>query len=163
MAETVHLFLKANGTAIDGQSTQTSVGRDKSIECIYFEHMVNTARETASGIATGRRTYEPIMIRKRIDKSSPLIAKALTTNQVIEGKFLFFRPNPAGDGTTQQFYTVEIKDGRIGGIKQYVPDTTVEANAADHPLEEITFTFHAINWTWVDGGVSAEDSWSSNA
>src|SRR5215510_8717103 len=66
MAETVHLFMKANGTAIDGQSTQTSLGREKSIECIYFEHVVNAARETASGIATGRRTYDPILIRKRI-------------------------------------------------------------------------------------------------
>lgn len=163
MAETVHLFLKANGTAIDGQSTQITLGRANSIECIYFEHEVDTAREGASGIATGRRTYQPLMIRKRIDKSSPLIAKALTTNQVIEGKFLFFRPNPTGDGTTQQFYTIEIKQGRVGSIKQYVPDTTVEANTAEHPLEEITFTFHTINWTWVDGGVSAEDSWSSNA
>jgi type VI secretion system secreted protein Hcp len=163
MAETVHLFLKANGTAIDGQSSQASVGRDKSIECIYFEHEIDTARETATGIATGRRTYQPIKIRKRIDKASPLIAKALTTNQVIEGKFLFFRPNPAGDGTTQQFYTIEIKQGRVSGLKQYVPDTTVDEHGAEHPLEEIEFTFHTINWTWVDGGVSAEDSWSQNA
>lgn len=44
--------------------------------------------ETAA--ATGRRTYEPIVFRKRIDKSSPqghpaspLIAKALCDNQVI--------------------------------------------------------------------------------
>jgi len=162
MAETVHLFLKANGTAIDGQSSQTSIGRDKSIECIYFEHVVNTAREASSGIATGRRTYDPILIRKRIDKASPLLAKALTTNQVIEGKFLFFRPNPAGDGTTQQFYTIEIKDGRIAGVKHYVPDTTDHDNDSEHPLEEVTFTFHAITWTWVDGGVAAEDSWATN-
>jgi type VI secretion system secreted protein Hcp len=162
MAETVHLFLKANGTAIDGQSTQTSVGRDKSIECIEFEHEVDTAREAASGIATGRRTYRPLKIVKRIDKSTPLIAKALVTNQMIEGKFLFFRPNPLGDGTTQQFYSVEIGQGRVASIKQFVPNTTADQHSAEHPLEEITFTFHTIKWTWVDGGVEHQDSWSQN-
>ena len=37
MAETVHLFLKANGTDIKGESTQTSLGRADSIECVYYE------------------------------------------------------------------------------------------------------------------------------
>ena len=68
MAETVHLFLKANGSDIKGESTQTSLGRDGSIECLYFEDSVRTAREKGSGMATGRRTYNPIIIRKRIDK-----------------------------------------------------------------------------------------------
>jgi hypothetical protein len=34
--------------------------------------------------ATGRRTYEPIIFRKRVDKTTPLLAKALCNNQVIE-------------------------------------------------------------------------------
>ena len=161
MAETVHLFLKANGTAIDGQSSQTSVGRDKSIECIFFEHEIDTARETASGIATGRRTYQPIRIIKRIDKASPLIAKALTTNQVIEGKFLFFRPNPAGDGTTQQFYTVEIKKGRVASQRQWVPDTINPASTNMPPMEEVSFVFHTIMWTYTDGGVTHQDTWDA--
>ena len=72
MAETVHLYLKANGQAINGDSTQHSLGRENSIECIFYEQKVLTAREAGSGMATGRRQYEPIVIRKRIDKSKPL-------------------------------------------------------------------------------------------
>jgi type VI secretion system secreted protein Hcp len=163
MAETVHLFLKANGTAVDGESSQQSVGRDKSIECIYFEHECDTARDASSGQATGRRSYVPIVIRKRIDKSSPLIWKAMTTNQKIDGQFLFFRPNPSGDGTTQQFYTIVIGNGRVASMKQFVPDTTDRENDASQPLEEITFTFATINWTFTDGGISADDTWAQNA
>lgn len=37
---------------------------------------VKTAREAGSGMATGRRQYEPVVITKRIDKSTPLIAKS---------------------------------------------------------------------------------------
>ncbi len=37
MAQTVHLFLKANGKDIKGESTQPSMGRADSIECVSFE------------------------------------------------------------------------------------------------------------------------------
>ncbi len=159
MAETVHLYLKANGADVHGESTQKSLSRENSIECVYFEQGVVTARESGSGMATGRRQYTPLLIRKRIDKSSPLIAKALTQNTVIEGKFKFFRPNPNGDGTTEQFYTIEIKRGRVASHKQYVPDTIVPATSTEPPLEEITFVFHTISWTYTNGGVVHEDTW----
>jgi len=160
MAESVHLFLKANGTDIQGESTQVSLGRENSIECVYYEQEVKTAREAGSGMATGRRQYEPLKIRKRIDKSTPLLAKALCENQVIEGTFKFFRPNPTGDGTTEQFFTVVIKAGRIASQKAWVPETMTNANQALPPQEELTFVFGSINWTYTNGGVQHEDTWS---
>ena len=112
MGQTVHLWLKVNGEDVKGESTQTSEGRDGTIECTYFESELMTAREVQSGLATGRRQHKPLLIKKAIDKSTPLIAKALTKNSKISGEFKFFRPNPAGDGTTQHFYTVKIDNGR---------------------------------------------------
>ena len=161
MAETVHLYLKANGADVQGESTQTSLGRENSIECLYFESGCITAREAGSGRATGRRQHQPILIRKRIDKSSPLIAKALVVNEVIEGTFKFFRPNPTGDGTTEQFYTVKIKQGRIAGQKQYVPDTIVPATSTEPPMEEVSFVFHTISWK-TKSGQEHEDTWNQN-
>jgi type VI secretion system secreted protein Hcp len=162
MAETVHLYLKANGADIKGESTQHSLGRENSIECLYFEQAVKTAREAGSGMATGRRQYEPLLLRKRIDKSSPLIAKALVENQVIEGTFKFFRPNPTGDGTTQHFYSIKIEDGRVASQKMYVPDTIVPATSTEPPLEEVSFVFHTITWTFEDGGITHQDTWNAN-
>jgi len=162
MAETVHLFLKANGADIKGDSTQVSLGRADSIECVFFEAGIRTAREASSGIASGRRQHEPLLVRKRIDKSTPLIAKALCENQVIEGKFKFFRPNPTGDGTTEQFYTIEIKKGRIASQRQWVPDTIVPASSLEPPLEEVAFVYHTIMWTFTNGGITHEDTWDSN-
>lgn len=163
MAETVHLFLKANGGDIKGNSSQTSLGRADSIECLSFVQKTNTAREAASGIATGRRSYEPLTIVKRIDKATPLIAKALTKNEKIDGVFKFFRPNPTGDGTTEQFYTVEIKNGRVAHQRQNVLVQAADSRLADEaPVEEIGFTFHTIKWTYTDGGVEHEDTWDQN-
>ncbi len=162
MAETVHLFLKANGQDIKGESSQTSLGRGNSIECTFYQQNVLTAREAGSGMATGRRQYEPLLIRKRIDKSSPLIAKALVENQKIDATFKFFRPNPTGDGTTEQFYSVEIKEGRVASMKQFLPDTIVPATSTEPPMEEVTFVFSTITWTFTNGGVTHTDTWSAN-
>ena len=162
MAETVHLYLKANGGDVTGDSTQTSLGRENSIECVYYQQSVRTAREAGSGMATGRRSYDPLVIRKRIDKSSPLIFKALADNQVVEGIFKFFRPNPTGDGTTEQFYTVGFKNGRVASVKNVVPDCLDPVSTNAPPLEEVSFVFHTINWTYTNGGVEHEDTWDQN-
>jgi len=158
MAQTVHLFLKANGEDIKGESSQTSEGRENSIECTYFESEVMTAREVQSGLSTGRRQNKPLIIRKAIDKSSPLIAKALTKNSKIDGEFKFYRPNPAGDGTTQHFFTVKITNGRVATQKLTTEWTKPGDPHAAPPQEEISFVFQTINWRYEDGGVEHEDN-----
>lgn len=162
MAESVHLFLKANGADVKGESTITSLDRGDSIECVTFHMGAHTAREAGSGLATGRRQYEPIVIRKRIDKASPLLAKALCENQVVEGAFKFYRPNPTGDGTTEQFYTIEIKKGRVSGIQIYNPDSVEPASSNLPAMEEVSLVFHTITWTYTNGGVSHQDTWDAN-
>ena len=114
-------------------------------------------------MATGRRQYTPITIRKRIDKASPLLIKALVNNEKIDGAFKFFRPSPTGDGTTEQFYTVTIKDGHVAAITQSSPDTLGAETASQPPYEQVSFVFKTINWTVTKGGVSHEDTWGKNA
>ena len=161
MAETVHLNLKASGNDIYGESTQTSLGRENTIECIFFDYSVHTGKAGSSGLATGKRQYSPIVIRKRIDKSTPLLLKALTENQVVEGSFLFYRPNQAGDGTTEQYFTIEIKKAKIASIRNWVPNTLSPESSNLPALEELSFVFGSISITYTNGGISHEDSIST--
>jgi len=162
MAETVHLFLKSNNEEIKGESSQTSLGREGSIECLSFVDAVRTAREKGSGMATGRRTFEPLTIRKRIDSSSPLLARGLCDNEVIEAQFKFYRPSPAGDGTTEHFFTVEIGEARVSHITRISPDTIDPASATEPPTEEVGFVFHNITWTYEPTGAMHHDNWREN-
>lgn len=162
MAETVHLYLKANGQDIKGESTQESLGRKDSIECYGVSVKANTAREPGTGIASGRRQYEPLTFKKRLDRSSPLLAKAMVENQKIDGEFKFFRPNPNGDGTTQHFYTLTVKNGRLSSMRQWSPESFSPGESNEPVLEEFAVVFGSIGWTFVDGGISHEDSWSQN-
>lgn len=162
MAETVHLYLKSNSEDIKGESTQTSLDREGTIECLSFVDSVRTAREKGSGLATGRRTYEPIVIRKRIDASSPLLARSLCNNEVVEGVFKFFRPSPAGDGTTEHFFTVTFAEGRLAGLRRVSPDTIDPASATEPPTEEVSIVFHNITWAYVPTGAEHHDNWREN-
>jgi type VI secretion system secreted protein Hcp len=148
-AETVHLYLKVNGTDVKGESTQKSLGRADSIECMQFDQEVS--QTSAGGIA-----YGPITCVKRVDKSTPLLLQALVKRQSVDAVFKFFRPSPTGDGTTQQFFTVQIKGGRISNYRLRVRDTLVPASSNLPPVEEITFTYQSISWQYTDGGVAFE-------
>lgn len=162
MAETVHLKLKANGQEIKGESTQHDLERKETIECLQFKDSVRTAREQSTRHAVGRRVHEPLEFVKRIDSSSPLLAKALCKNEKIEGTFLFFRPNPAGDGTTEQFFTVEITDGRVDSIERFSPNAQDPASSLAPPLETIRFVYHTIKWTYVPTGAEYVDRWNES-
>ena len=95
-----------------------------------------------------------------IDRSSPLLAKALCTNEVIEGTFKFFRPNPNGDGTTEHYFTVEIENGRVTRIHLVSPDGY--ANPGDPPFvaafEDVQFIYNAITWRYEVTGAEHSDT-----
>lgn len=151
-AGSINLFLRLNNIPIVGESPVRSPGRQDSIECLSYQQGVVTAREAGSGAAIGRRQYAPIVIQKRIDKSSPLLVKGLTQNEVAQGTFKFYRLSPKGDGTTEQYYTVAFQQGRISAFKQ---------STIDGLIEELAFVFQSISWTFVDGGISHQDAWSA--
>jgi type VI secretion system secreted protein Hcp len=153
-AEPVYLFLKLQGASVSGEVIRK--GMENAIECLSYEQAAHTARDASTGMATGRRQYEPLKILKRIDRTSPLLWKALTQNQVVDGSFRFYRPGAGG--TLQQFYTVEIQQGRVASIKQSSPDVMSPEAQRLPAMEEVTFVFSTIRWTFVEGGVQHEDS-----
>lgn len=162
MAETVHLTLNlAKQGAVKGESSQETLGRKDTIECIYFQHRVKTAREANTNVMLGRRQHEPILVRKHIDKSTPLLMQALTTNeQIKDATFKFYRPNPTGDGTTEQFFTITIKNGNVAAIHHCSPDTKDPSDVHVAPYEEVELVFQDIEWRHETGKTSAADSWS---
>jgi type VI secretion system secreted protein Hcp len=157
-AAPVALFLTANGVDIEGDSTQAMT--EGAIECVSFLSSVTAATRAGSGMATGRRNHEGIAIRKPIDRSTPLLAKALCNNEAIAATFKFFRPNPTGDGTTEHFFTVEIDKARLTAIQLVSPDgySNEDAPPAVGPFEDVHFAYNEITWRYEPTGVEHTDS-----
>jgi type VI secretion system secreted protein Hcp len=108
-------------------------------------------------MALGRRQYQPLRITKRIDPASPLILRAVTQGQVVEGSFRFYRVSKTS-GALQLFYTVDIRQARVTSVKQVSPDRLTPATASAPPTEEVAIAFNTIRWTFTEGGVTHEDS-----
>lgn len=160
MAMNVHIWITGTSQGeINGDSTVTSMDREGTIEAFEFEHMVYIPIET-SGRATGERSHGPIKITKRIDRSSPLLHAALFNIEPLEVTLKFYRPNPAGDGTTEQFYTIRLQNVRVSSIKTISPNTLDENTASQPAMEEVSFVYGMIRWTYEPAGVEAEDQWS---
>ncbi len=68
MAQKVYLALRIAGTDVEGESTVTSLDREKTIVCSSFSWGINTARDAADGTIAGKRLHQPVKIIKRIDK-----------------------------------------------------------------------------------------------
>lgn len=160
MALAVHLFMKANGTDIEGDSTITSMGRANSIECVAYTDHVATQRRAERGLSTGRRVHDPIVVTKRIDRSTPLLLKALCQNEVIEADFKFYRPSPSGDGSTEHFQTVEIREARIVDIRREVQNILDPSLQLFPTLESVSFMFSSIEVRYEPDGVSHQDVWT---
>ena len=144
---------------ISGSVTQK--GRKNSILIHSFDNEILSPRDSASGLATGKRQHHPIVILKEIDKSSPRLWTALITNEVLTSWELdIWGPSATAPGTEAKIYTISLTNASIGSIHEFMAEDDLPANLGRPLQEEITFTYQKIKWTWVDGGITATDDWA---
>jgi len=146
-AQNVYLTLKADGVEIPGDSPVLSLEREGTIECTA----VNQEMFLPEG---GRLSAGPFKFIKRIDRSSPLLYKALERQEQIDATFRYFRPAPSGGGTEEHYYTIHLERGHISSIRHWFPNT-VDPAAVSYPhTEEVSITFQTMTTTFEPVGVS---------
>jgi len=151
---------------IDGQNqgTITSAccqmeGREDTVILYQLNHMIEQPRDKHTGRATGKRVHNPFVLLKEIDKATPLLMQALVTNELLTVKFEFYRPNPEGDGTEEQFYMIELEGANLISFAGELPNTLGKETSAYPPLESLQLAYRKIIVTYQTDGVSAEDDW----
>ena len=164
MALNAYLSLKGQKSGeIKGSTTQK--GREGKIMVIAVTHEVTSPRDPASGLPTGKRMHKPFVITKELDKSTPLLQNLLVNNEnVSEWKLEFYRPQitaGTGMGAETLAYTVTLTNANIASIHFRMANNKNPELTRYAEYEEIAFTYQKIEWTWVDGGVTANDDWES--
>ena len=109
-----------------------------------YTHEIVSPRDAATGQATGKRQHKPFTITKELDKSSPLLLQAIYTNETLTSVLIGLLL-PSG----QPMATVTLTNAHVSDSVQH------------GPTEEISFVYQKITWTWVDGGITAEDDWAT--
>lgn len=156
MAHNLYLELTVNGVLVGGGALTPPTGRENDIECLSFQHSVAATLAAGSTQSTGRRKHKPVVIRKLIDASSPKLTQALVKNEAVTAVFRFFRPD-AQSGSTEHYFTVEIREARIASVNQMVFDTFRPDTQTLPEIEEVSFVFNTIKWTDEISGVESED------
>ncbi|MEB3322044.1 MAG: type VI secretion system tube protein Hcp [Synechococcaceae cyanobacterium] len=114
-------------------------GREGLIRVISYEHGMTSPRDASSGLPTGKHQHKALTITKEFDRSSPLLVNALINNENI------------GD---------ELMNASIAGIQQEMLNIRCPEHKRHNERECISFCYQRIRWTWMDGGITAEDGWS---
>ena len=136
----------------------TQAGREDSILVIAVNHEVESPRDAASGLPSGKRQHKPLTITKDVDKSSPLLMAAFTQNENITDLALrFWRPSRSG--REHQYYTIELSNASISSIRLEMLNNQYSENQKHEVREHVSICYQKIIWTYEDGGITTEDSW----
>ncbi|HTQ29294.1 MAG TPA: type VI secretion system tube protein Hcp [Puia sp.] len=148
--------------AIEGakQGEFTEGGKNgKSIPIIGFEWNVQTPRDQATGMASGKRQYSPIVIVKNIDVASAQFFQAVTTNEAL--KTVVVTLEYADGGKMQTFQTLRLTNAIVVKVSQFegagapgklMPNYT--------PMEEVSISFQKIEIETNKGKTIASDDWT---
>ncbi len=142
-----------NQGVIRGSAIQK--GREGAIEVIAAEHQVrNDGAKKVHGVFT---------ITKEVDRSTPMLYKALVTNETLESfELAFYAPNrlgtAGGAGVETQHYTVKLVGARVVDIKFRMPNTKNPDLSRYAEYEEVSFTYDAITWTSASNPASTSDT-----
>lgn len=143
---------------VNGSVTQA--GREDMMEVYGWSHEVVSPRDAASGLPTGKRQHKPVTITKPVDKATPLIMNVLTNNEnITDWELRCWRPSSVGQ--EEQFYTIQLVNGNIAGIRLEQLNNKYPENMPHEIREHVSFTYQKIIWTWEDGGITAEDDWET--
>jgi len=164
MALNAYMSLKGQRQG-DIKGSVTQKGREGKIMVIAVSHNITSPRDAASGLPTGKRMHRPLVITKELDKSDPLLYNVLTQNEnVSELRIDFYTPQLSakqGVGSETNHYRIELLNANVASIDFRMANNKHPDLMKFAEYLEVAFTYQKITWTWIEGGVTADDDWQA--
>ncbi|ELS6107260.1 type VI secretion system contractile sheath large subunit [Escherichia coli] len=102
------------------------------------------------------QNHEDYLWGKPVDKSSLLLAKALSDNEKMAiCEFILYRTSKAG--IYQPYYKINLSKARISSIDFVTPHAVLEKEL--EPQERIAFIYEDISWEHTLAGTNAMSKW----
>lgn len=145
----------------DIKGSATVKGREGRIVVIACSHDIDSARDPASGLKTGKRKHSPLVIMKELDRSSVPLRQALVVNETLTlWELQFWRAMTRG--TEKQHFTIRLLNAQVESVHLELANTRSPETSKLPEMERIAFSYERIEWIWTDGLV-AEDEWGAGA
>ena len=143
----------------DGMSTESKYpNMAKFTKLIQFEFKTTASFDKVSGDLSGKRLHSPLIIRKALDQSSPLLMQALSENQVIKTSSVLVYGVNDKDGKKVQQYKIDLTNARVVDI--IVLGGT--GPKGTEVWEEVHFVFAKIAYNHVPSTKQFTDDWTAN-
>ena len=155
MANLVYLTLNGDiqGMISAGCSSMQSIGNKAQLA--HLDEIMVTS--LSHGLSRDQNVnHQMLTIIKPVDKSSPLLGKAISDNECLTCVFTFYRTNRFG--INELYYKLKLTNARISNISLNVPHTITDSGG--QPEESISFSYESINWEHCIAGTSAYSLWS---
>ncbi len=138
----------------------TEKGREGLIMVAAVDHELISPRDPTSGLPQGKLMHKPVTITKPLDRSSPLLYTAMSGDEnITEWQLQFFRTSSTG--TQVNHYTIRLTNSNIARIEYHMPNNRTPELANQSEFEVVSFTYQAIEWTWIEGGITSRAEWES--
>ncbi len=144
----VNAYMTIDGSA-QGAFKGDSARMGATGGAIALTSVVRAPKDTASGMATGRRQHGTITIVREIDRASPMLAQALSTNESLRQVAITFQGAGAGAEKTKTAQKIVMTNVLITGIRKVGSS------------ESITLDYETIEVTYISGGKTATDDWET--
>ncbi|MBU2708801.1 Hcp family type VI secretion system effector [Zooshikella marina] len=164
MANPAYLTVEGEkqGLITVGNFTESSVGNiyqegfEDTIMVQSASHNMTLPTDPQSGQPSGQRVHNPFVISKALDKSSPLLANALSTGERLT-KWELHLYRTSAQGTQEHYYTIKLLDAIIVDITFGLPDCQT---AGGLPAQEVvSFSYRKIEWDHSVCGTAGFDDW----
>lgn len=129
------------------------IDREDWTQVFEYNHAVISPRDAASGLPTGRRQHQPIVITKPVDAASPQIFQALVDNENLPTVVIEFE-RASQSGGVEIYYRVELTNASIAGVRK-------NFGTIDGDTETISIAYQSITEENTLEGTIAEDDWES--
>lgn len=154
LANIIYLKLNGNnqGLISKGCSTFDSIGNKYQSghedEILVYEFSSNLSMHQ-------NVSFQPIDIRKTIDKASPLLSQSLVSNELLTCEFFFYRTS--GNSGLELYYKIKLTDASIVNISCFYPNSITHNEV--QPEESLSIRFKSITWEHVTAGTSSYSIW----
>ena len=156
----IHLKVKGQKQG-EIQGSCTSKGRENTVMVQALAHTIEIPRSPQTGLPTGQRVHGAITATKEVDKSSPKLMQALCTGELLtEVEFDYYRINNKS-GQEEKYYTILLKNAIVVAVKASIPNCLDAQFKSFGHMEDISFTYKDIRWTWAPDGIEAEDNYDA--
>ncbi|MGV7963404.1 Hcp family type VI secretion system effector [Photorhabdus tasmaniensis] len=139
-------LISAGCSTLDSIGNRYQKGHEDQIQVLSLSHMMTREQNVE---------HHPVQFLKPIDKSSPLLAMAISSNELLNAVFLFYRTNTAGQ--LELFYEVKLTEASIVDVSCTYPNSI--NNNEMMPYEKILLKYRSITWNHITAGTSAYSIW----